>query len=69
MEKKDFMELMDGIKNLNMGLICLLRVNWKLLPEVREFYYELERSYEKLHLWVNEKERELRAQAEEGSKN
>ena len=66
MEKKDYSELLDGIRNLNMALVCLLRVSWTEYPEVRKFYYDIEKRYEELRLWVHEKEEEQRMKAEAG---
>lgn len=59
MEKKDYSELMDCLKNVNMGLMCLLRVNWKSHPEARGFYYKFEKLYDELRHWAYEGERRL----------
>ena len=66
MEKKDYSELLDGIRNLNMALVCLLRVNWTEYPEVRKFYYDIGKRYEELRIWVHEKEEEQRMKTEAG---
>lgn len=66
MEKKDYSELLDGLRNLNMALVCLLRVSWTEYPEVRKFYYDIVKRYEELRLWVHEKKEEQLMKAEAG---
>lgn len=69
MEKKDYSELMDCLKNVNMGLMCLLHVNWTSHPEARGFYYKFEKHYDELRHWLYKVKEDFRTQAETGKDN
>lgn len=56
MEKRDYTEMMDALRDQNNALRDLLRLNWRKYEWAKELYYELTPLYERMRQCVYEEE-------------
>ncbi len=56
MEKRDYTEMMDALRDQNNALRGLLRLNWRKYEWAKELYYKLTPLYERMRQCVYEEE-------------